>query len=173
MQGASTTAGDGNLPRFVADENLGKLVKWLRLLGYDTLYEPGLSGEDLLALTRRGRVLLTRMTRLIGKAPEGPMVWIAMDDPMEQLRYVLTTLNLPLQEGRVFSRCLRCNDPVQPVERDSVVGRVPDYIATTHHRFTSCPRCGRIYWSGSHLRHSLEAVSRLPAGGKGDPDCET
>lgn len=147
--------------RFIADSMLGKLAKWLRILGYDTLYFR--DGEDarLLAAARReGRILLTRDTRLIRRRRLCPMLFIHHERVWEQLRQVAMELRLTMGE-RLGSRCLRCNRSLALLTRDQAAGRVPEYVFSHHEVFSRCEGCGRIYWAGSHLRHMEETVRAL------------
>jgi len=147
--------------RFIADSMLGKLAKWLRILGYDTLYFR--DGEDarLLAAARReGRILLTRDTRLFRRRRVCRMLFIHHDQVWDQLRQVAVELRLTMGE-RLGSRCLRCNRSLALLARDQAAGRVPEYVLRHQEVFSRCEGCGRIYWAGSHLRHMEETVRTL------------
>ncbi|MFQ5881769.1 MAG: Mut7-C RNAse domain-containing protein [Candidatus Methylomirabilales bacterium] len=147
--------------RFIADSMLGKLAKWLRILGYDTLYFR--DGEDgrLLAVARReGRILLTRDTRLIRRRRLCSMLFIHHDRVWDQLRQVAAELRLKMGE-RLGSRCLRCNRSLAPLAKDQAAGRVPAYVFRHHEVFFHCGGCGRIFWAGTHLRQMEETVRTL------------
>ncbi len=147
--------------RFAADRMLGKLAKWLRILGYDTLYSRTLSNDRFLALADEGRILLSRNTRLVGKvAPDG-LIFIEANDPKMQLQGLIRLLGLKPDPDKFFSRCTVCNGLLEPVESEDVVGKVPDHIWTRHNRFSECKTCGRIYWPGSHLTRSRREIRRL------------
>ncbi len=147
--------------RFIADSMLGKLAKWLRILGYDTLYFR--DGEDtrLLATARReSRILLTRDTRLIRRRRLCPILFVHHDRVWDQLRQVARELGLTMGE-RFGSRCLRCNRSLALLARDQAAGQVPEYVFRHHEVFSRCEGCGRVYWAGSHLRHMEETVRVL------------
>ncbi len=147
--------------RFAADRMLGKLAKWLRILGYDTFYSRTLSNDRFLALADEGRILLSRNTRLVGKmAPDG-LLFIEANDPKMQLQGLIRLLGLKPDPDKFFSRCTVCNGLLEPVESEDVVGKVPDHIWTRHNRFSECKTCGRIYWPGSHLTRSRREIRRL------------
>ncbi len=151
------TAGDAEL-RFAAENTLGKLARWLRTLGFDTLYLARPDPEGLLRLAGRDRLLLTRTRRLAARLPAGRALLIEPDAPREQVRQVIRQLGIPRARVRLFSRCLRCNTAVEPMSREAAAGRVPDYVWQTQASFSTCPDCGRIYWAGSHLRRAQEIV---------------
>ena len=152
-----TAASDSEL-RFTAENTLGRLAKWLRILGYDTLYLSRPDPEALVRLCGGDRLLLTRTRDMAARLPADRVVLIEPDDPRQQVRQVIRQLGIGRAQVRLFSRCVRCNTAVTPIERDDIFGRVPDYVWETHRLFSICPACGRIYWPGSHLRHSLEIM---------------
>jgi uncharacterized protein with PIN domain len=146
--------------RFLADAMVGRLAKWLRVLGYDTLYQRDGDDEVLLATAAaEGRVLLTRDTRLPrGDLPAGSLL-IRSDRVEDQIREVLRAYDLrPKSPG---TRCLRCNALLAPVSREGVAGRVPDFVLKRYTAFRTCPLCRRIYWPGTHRRRMGEVLARL------------
>ncbi|MFC1896821.1 Mut7-C RNAse domain-containing protein [Thermodesulfobacteriota bacterium] len=150
--------------RFAADRSLGKLAKWLRLLGYDTVYDAKITDADFLALAAEGRVLLTRTSRFIGRVPDRTLLWVSGNDSREQLRHVVKTAGLGMGGDRLFSRCLRCNRIVVPAHRENVASKIPDYIFAVHARFAQCPQCRRIYWRGTHAERSRRVLDSLLPG---------
>ena len=146
---------------FAAEPTLGKLAKWLRILGFDTSYEPGFSTKKTMDSGRKNRILLTRTERVRdGKLPQ-EFIFITPNIPFEQLREVIDTLGIIYTDTRPFSRCIRCNTRIQPVDKDSVRGDVPDFIWQTRDIFQICGRCRRIYWPGSHTERSHDIIMRL------------
>jgi uncharacterized protein with PIN domain len=146
---------------FAAEPTLGKLAKWLRILGFDTSYEPGFSTKKSIDSGRKNRILLTRTERVRdGKLPQ-EFIFITSNIPFEQLREVIDTLGIIYTDTRPFSRCIRCNTRIQPVDKDSVRGDVPDFIWQTRDIFQICGRCRRIYWPGSHTERSHDIIMRL------------
>lgn len=127
---------------------LGTLAKWLRILGYDCVFDTSLNDHQLVRLARaEDRMLLTRDRELARRRGLRVMLIEAevLDD---QVRQVLATLDLvPLPE---HSRCSICNECLEPLDRDAAKARVPAYVAQTHTEFRACPACRRVYWPGSH-----------------------
>jgi uncharacterized protein with PIN domain len=148
-------------PCFAAEKTLGRLAKWLRLLGFDTLYEPEISAERFIEKLENDRILLTRTRRTLNRAASRKLIFIESDHLEQQLIQVMQQLKLKAADTRPFSRCLRCNVPIVAAEKNSLWGRVPDYIFETQDRFQQCPQCGRVYWPGSHAQRSLENIRRL------------
>jgi len=147
--------------RFLADPALGKLAKWLRILGMDAQYISTGTMEGAIAACEPDRILLTRSKRFAKHAITGRMVFINSNDPMDQLKEVVDVVGMQRGDLRPFSRYVRCNISVSPVEKASVKSRVPDYVWEHHHRFHQCRRCGRIYWAGTHLERSLMRIDKL------------
>lgn len=147
--------------RFAADRMLGKLAKWLRLLGFDTLYSNHSSDKEFLALAEEGRVLLTRNTALTGEGEPGKILLVQDNDPKIQLKEVIRLLSLETDPRSFFTRCTLCNGALEAVDPVDVYGKVPDYVWTAHDKFSKCAGCGRIYWPGSHLKASMSDIERI------------
>ena len=146
--------------RFAAEMTLGKLSKWLRILGFDTVYTANVTGEKLID-TARDRILLTRTKRIRNMKISKERIFITSNCPSEQLREVVLALGITKEDIRPFSRCIQCNASIRLVEKHTVRGKVPDYIWETQDTFHTCGHCRRIYWSGSHIRRSRDIIHRL------------
>lgn len=147
--------------RFIADSMLGRLAKWLRILGYDTLYFRDAHDGRLIALAEReGRILLTRDTRLLLRRRLCRIFFIRHDRVWDQLRQVAHELQLRIGD-RFGSRCLRCNRSLAPLAKERAAGHVPEYVFRHHDEFFRCEECGRIFWDGTHLHHMEETVRAL------------
>ncbi len=132
-------------PHFLCDAMLGRLVRWLRLLGYDA-----------------------RDTRLVRRPDVGPHCFIRHDRVQEQLRQLAAAFNLGA--ARAGTRCLRCNVALEDLPRDAAAGRVPPHVWRTHQQFARCPSCARIYWPGTHwdrMTEELSAVGHQPSAAEG------
>ena len=140
-------------PRFVADSMVGKLARWLRLLGYDVRYERALEDAALVALAgAENRILLTRDRRLVERRACRHFLLLDSDDPWEQTLQVIRALELPVEvRDSWFRRCLECNQRLERVEREAVKDEVPPYVFANHRKFARCCRCGQVYWRGTHV----------------------
>ena len=142
------------LPRFLVDQNVGKLTKWLRLLGYDALFFTGENDAQMVkqALSEN-RMLLTRDTaiRLRKAAVSGQLTVITFETENAETQMQQLTAGLSLIEhSRPFTRCLEDNSTLRPVAKPAVEKRVPAYTFETQREFMECPTCRRVYWRGSH-----------------------
>ncbi len=151
-------------PRFVADGHLGRLVAYLRLLGFDTLYNPDWDDPLLAHLAAtQDRILLTRDQGLLKRNQVRFGYWLRSLAPPKQLEEVVRYFALQ-RWARPFRRCARCNTLLEDVDRDAVAGQVPEYIYQTHTRFRRCPSCGRVYWAGSHVARLQALFDRVLSG---------
>ena len=149
--------------KFAVDKMLGRLAKWLRIIGQDAAYGPHLSGYGLIHSARReGRLILTRDRTLVKKNPAAVLL-IQSDRFREQLKQVIEAFQLdPLKNA--FTRCAECNTPLQPIGKESVQEKIPPYVYSTQERFSSCERCRRIYWPATHQEKILEELKGLGFG---------
>ena len=145
-------------PRFVLDAMLGRLARWLRLMGYDSLYDASWDDAFLVRLARaESRELLTRDRGLA--AHRGVQVlFITSENLAEQWRQLQRTFGLVATAAG--NRCPVCNNLLQPVSKDLVCDLVPPYVYRTQTVFQRCPHCWRIYWRGTHWTHVQETISR-------------
>jgi uncharacterized protein len=145
--------------RFIADAMLGTLAKWLRILGYDTVYDTALNDHQLVRLARaEDRVLLTR-DRELARRRGLRMLFVDGERLDDQIHQVLTDLDLT--PDRTFSRCPVCNQPLEVVDCETARARVPAYVASAHTEFSCCPVCQRVYWRGTHWQQMDEHLRSL------------
>ena len=151
--------------KFIVDHNVGKLAKWLRMLGYDTLF---FTGEDdwemIITALHDGRVILTRDTRIMkmGVVASGRLeaVFIESDKPEEQVRQIADRLDLERKKG-FLTLCLECNCPLEGKKKEQVKDRVPPYVYRTQDEYMECPSCKRIYWKGTHWQAMVERLEKI------------
>ena len=135
--------------RFVADVMVGKLAKWLRVLGYDTHYQPHYSHGAIDAFMREGRILLTRHKERAEKS--GGAVLICGNKVSEQLMKLKKKLDLEPVHSVWFSRCLICNAILRQAREEIAGAKIPEYVLYQNRTNISfCPLCGRHFWPGSH-----------------------
>jgi uncharacterized protein with PIN domain len=146
--------------RFAADRMLGRLAKWLRILGYDVSYGRHLSGHGLIRAARaEGRLILTRDRSLARKHPP-PFLFIESNDYVDQLRQVARACDFRPGPG-LFSRCLLCNSQLQPRAKESVEKLVPPYVFATQEHFSWCDRCQKLYWPATHQQKMLDVLGKI------------
>jgi uncharacterized protein with PIN domain len=147
--------------RFLADAMLGRLAKWLRILGYDALYDPSWDDAHLVRLARaEERILLTRDLEL-ARRKGVRVLWVeseTLELQLDQLHEELRVIALA-----PWTRCPVCNSSLMAVLRDEAWGQVPPYVFATQAEFRLCPQCDRFYWPGTHRQHMQALVARWQA----------
>ena len=140
--------------KFIVDANVGKLVRWLRMMGYDAVFfdEPDDGRMVKLALAQ-GRTVITRdsvfMKRRAVTSGRVRALLVAGDDPESQMRDVIGTLHLD-NNYRPFTRCLECNTELNVRDKTDIAQLVPPRVYEKQQQYMACPLCGRIYWRGTH-----------------------
>jgi uncharacterized protein len=153
---------------FIVDHNAGKLVKWLRMLGYDTLFFTGEDDSTMVSVAlSENRVMLTRdtgiMKRRLVTTGRVKAILLTSDNPRIQIQQVLHTLQTD-NFFSSFTRCLECNKLLEERTREEVKERVPPYVYKTQAQYMECPFCRRIYWRGTHWQAMMDRINRFTAG---------
>jgi uncharacterized protein with PIN domain len=143
----------------MADNMLGTLAKWLRVAGVDCEYALGMDDDGLVSVARGGRLVLTR-DRLLAMRCAPNALHVPSDVLEEQLRQVLSEVP-GLLGGEPLSRCLVCNVPIEDAAVDEVRDRVPPGVLARTTEFWRCPRCGRVYWAGTHVAAMESRLGRI------------
>lgn len=137
---------------FVADAHLGGLARLLRMAGFDTLYRNDFADREIAALAiDESRILLTRDRELLKLRGIIHGCFVHALQPAQQFREIVARLDLALHV-RPFTRCLECNGPLREIAKAAVLDRLPPAVRAGQEQFTTCDRCHRIYWQGSHWR---------------------
>jgi uncharacterized protein with PIN domain len=155
--------------RFIADNNVGKLARWLRLMGYDTLlFKQKNDGQMIRMALSENRVILTKDAQFMNRrlVTNGTLktVHVKQDDPELQAKEVVETLNLNYH-FKPFSLCLECNRALITRHREEVQNLVPVHVFETQSQYTECPACHRIYWPGTHWQNMGKALQDLQRRG--------
>jgi len=153
--------------KFIVDTNVGKLARWLRMMGYDTLFINPIDDDGLIRIAlKEKRVLLTKDTQILLRrvATSGKLkvLLIEGDDPKEQLRQVARAMKL--DQDRKFTRCLECNEPLVRRRKEEVRDLVPPYVFQTQSQYFQCPACHRVYWRGTHWQRMKQELETLIGG---------
>lgn len=140
--------------KFVVDISLGKLAKYLRMLGFDILFPVENMDDAYLAhmSVKEDRIMLTRDKGLLKRSILKYGYWVSESNPLEQLKEVIAYYSLQ-DKLAMFSRCMNCNTKLDDVEKKNVVHLVPELIARDYEEFKQCPGCQQVYWKGSHVEH--------------------
>lgn len=155
--------------KFIADNNVSKLARWLRLIGYDTLlFREKDDGQMIKIALSENRVILTKDTQFMKRrlVTNGTLrtIHITQDDPKLQVQEVVRTLNLNYH-FKPFSLCLECNQVLIARGKEDVKSLIPAHVFETQTQYTECPTCHRIYWPGTHWQAMVKKLQDLQGGG--------
>jgi uncharacterized protein with PIN domain len=155
------TYGHEGQPRFVCDDNLGKLARYLRVGGHDTIFDSSIDNNRLIQVSLdEKRYILTRDRQLIERRLVRYYFYIEHDRWEHQLKAVVDRFRLVFSRSRMFTRCLEDNTPTREIAKERVKDRVWPYTYEQNDDFRECPECGRVFWSGSHVRAVLDRLGR-------------
>jgi len=141
--------------KFITDGMLGKLTRWLRMLGQDVEYSRSVEDKKLIEMAKKEqRTILTRDLKLYQQAMMQGVnaVLVEASTGAEKLADLARRFNFKLEIDVTVSRCPKCNTKIRPVPKDMVIDRVPKTTSTYYNEFWECPSCGQVYWQGAHWK---------------------
>jgi len=148
-------------PKFIADVHLGKLTKYLRMIGFDVYYKNNLDDEQIINISiKERRAILTKDRGILKRNEVTHGYWVRSTKVEEQIKEVIQRFDLQ-KEMREFSRCLECNDLLKSIKKETIIDRLPLKVAQTQNEFYQCPSCKKIYWKGTHQQRMLKFVQLL------------
>jgi len=141
--------------KFVTDGMLGKLTRWLRMLGHNVVYTGSMDDKELIQKAKKeDRILLTRDLELyqqaIGRGAEAFSVEGKTE--AEKLAKLAKRFGFKLEIDVKISRCPKCNTRIKPVSKTDIVNKIPQTTASHYNEFWECPECQQIYWRGAHWK---------------------
>ena len=148
-------------PKFVADVHLGRLTRYLRMMGFDVSYENDFDDEEIVELSlKERRAILTRDRGILKRNEVTHGYWVRSTKVEEQVKEVLKRFDLKNQI-KEFSRCLECNDLLKPIKKDSIISQLPPKVAKLQNEFYECPSCKKNFWKGTHYLRMLKFIQSL------------
>ncbi len=162
IRSKTSAASRVDTPRqFVVDVMLGRLAKWLRIAGFDVLYSNRFDDDELVELSlAEGRILLSRDTRLLVRKAVKQFIFLESEQVQFQMKQVFETAGIKALPD-ILTRCLHCNDLLADASRESVKDKVPPYVFEHQSHFKTCPKCGKIFWAGTHRQSVLRTLEKL------------
>ena len=146
---------------FATDASLGKLGRHLRAAGFDTCCEHQSQEADFWNVIGKNRIVLTRTVAVQKRFNNRRHLFVRHNDPWRQIQQVVQEMQVTAADIEPFSRCLTCNHRLHSAERETVRGRVPDYVWQRYSSFQVCDQCRRIYWPGSHRQRMEQRLANL------------
>lgn len=148
-------------PKFILDVHLGKLAKYLRMLGFDTIYENNYDDSEIIDMAKdQKRTILTRDVSLLKIKTVTHGYWIRTHYPLEQLTEVILRFDLH-SNIKPFYRCISCNGLVKKVPKESIIHTLQSKTKLYYDEFYRCTSCEKVYWKGSHYDKMKTFVDNL------------
>ena len=147
--------------KFIADINLGDIVKYMRILGLDLYYDPLLSTREIVEISKReNRIILTKSRKLLKFKEVSHGIFIRPGTTEEQIRRIIDYLDIK-DNIKPFSRCIRCNTLLNIVAKEKILDRIPPKTKEFCNEYVQCHSCDKIYWKGTHFIHMKMVVRQI------------
>ncbi len=144
------------MTKFLVDRMLGQTTKWLRFMGIDAKYAPKGDDEKLLEIAEEeDRVLITRDKEL---ANNDRVMLVEKAPPEEIIPKILKIYDTELKP---LTRCSNCNTLVEKIEKQEIIGKVPEGVLERNDEFWICDGCGKVYWKGTHWENILKKIDKM------------
>jgi len=149
------------IPKFILDVHLGKLARYLRMLGFDALYRNNYSDDEIVSISgMEARTILTKDKGILKHNKVNRGYYVRNSNPEEQLSEVVLRFDLNKSINE-FTRCLECNTILKKIEKNEVADRIPRKVKEQQIDFYICNSCNKIYWPGSHYIKMKEMIKKI------------
>jgi uncharacterized protein with PIN domain len=148
--------------KFIADTMLGRLAKWMRIIGCDVVYYRKIEDAELVDLAaKEGRLILTKDNLLIKRRKaRGNYFLVERNSYKEQLRPVIKHFSIDPYQN-LLTRCIECNTSLTEISKVNVKELVPEYVYNSQISFRRCPECERIYWPATHKDEIIKTLKEI------------
>jgi len=148
-------------PKFVLDVHLGKLTRYMRMMGFDSIYKNNYEDDELVGISLNDRrAILSRDRKIFKRNEVTHGYWVRNENPEEQLKEIVERFHLK-NDIKEFSRCLECNTILVSINKERIISRLPEKVKEWCDEFFLCNHCDRIYWKGSHYEKMEKLISRI------------
>jgi uncharacterized protein with PIN domain len=145
---------------------LGKLARWLRMMGHDTKYSTTFDDEQLICLAKlESRILLTRDLALYQQTQARDIqgYYVEGNTEPERIAELTVRFGIPLEINLAQSRCPKCNTTLTSISKEEIAGKLEKNTLLYYNQFWTCPKCGAVYWQGAHwtkIRATLDEAKQ-------------
>ena len=147
-------------PKFILSQELNRLAKWLRILGYDAVIYKSVNLLTIIRLAKKERrIFITRSQKKVKSVQKFSRILIKSENYLEQLREMKDYIRL--NNEHIFTRCIICNKLLFEISPKKIITLIPEYIYQNHKDFKVCRKCGKIYWKGTHYQDMKNELSKL------------
>lgn len=149
------------ITKFILDVHLGKLARYLRLMGFDTLYSNNYEDNTIIDIAKKeNRIILTRDKGILKNNNVTHGYYIRSDEPKEQIREVIQRFDLS-ESLNIFSRCMDCNGKIIPIQKEDIQSALLEGTKKYYKEFFQCKKCNKIYWKGSHFQDMIQFIENI------------
>lgn len=147
--------------KFIADINLGDIVKYMRVLGFDLYYDPLLATREIIEISKREhRIILTKSRKLLKFKDVTHGIFIRPGTTTEQIKRIIDYLDIK-DNIKPFSRCLRCNTLLKSVPKEKIFDKIPPKTKEFCDKYAHCKSCDKIYWKGTHFINMKKVITQI------------
>jgi len=147
--------------KFILDVHLGKLARYLRLLGFDSLYDNGYKDDEIAELSNKdNRIILTRDKGLLQRKNVKRGYWIRSLKIENQIKEVVKRFDL-YNKIKPFKRCMICNGNIKEIKKDMLQYKIDKYIFNNYNCFYICLSCNKIFWKGNHYPNLEKIINNI------------
>jgi len=147
--------------KFIADINLGNIVKYMRALGLDLFYDSLLSPHEIIEISKReNRIILTKSRNLLMFKEVTHGIFIRSGTTIEQIKRIIDYLDIK-DDIKPFSRCLRCNSLLSAIEKENILDKIPPKTMEFCDEYVQCQSCDKIYWKGTHFINMKRVLKQI------------
>ena len=148
-------------PKFIADVHLGKLARYLRMMGFDVLYKNDFDDDEIVNVSLTGkRAILTKDRGILKRSQVTHGYWIRSTKVQEQVVEVIKRFDLK-NNIKEFSRCIDCNTVLKPISKNEIIDDLPPKVSKSQTEFSRCPACKKLYWKGTHHQKMLSFIQSV------------
>lgn len=148
-------------PKFIADVHLGRLARYLRMMGFDVSYENNFDDDEIVRISlKEKRAILTKDKGILKRNEVTRGYWIRSTKVEEQVKEILDRFSLQ-NEIKEFSRCIECNELLKSIKKEIIINQLPPKVAQSQNEFMHCPSCKKTYWKGTHYQRMLTFIRGL------------
>jgi len=148
-------------PKFIADVHLGKLARYLRMMGFDVIYNNNFKDHEIVKLSlKERRAILTRDRGILKRSEVTHGYWLRSTKIKEQVVEILNRFSLKNIINE-FSRCLECNSALNSVSKEEIINLLPPKVIQSQEEFYRCAACNKLFWKGTHYQRMFSFIQSV------------
>jgi uncharacterized protein with PIN domain len=148
-------------PKFIADVHLGRLARYLRMMGFDVLYENNFEDDEIVRISLgEKRAILTKDRGILKRSEVTHGYWVRSSKVEEQVIEIIKRFDLK-KLIKEFTRCIKCNSILEPISKNEIISAIPPKVSKSRKSFSVCPSCKKFYWKGTHHQRMLSFIKTI------------